>query len=326
MKYKNVVQSSRALYEEALLSRHNLADILLAFPDTEPVRTKLDDYEVIEVGDLTLIRIEMDNGVTDLEESERLHSLTAKQSFAVYKQLFQIREKYQLKNLVRIWNYIPYIVDHVDEPIPLQDRERYRQFNAGRMLAWDLFGVKSGGENIYPAATGIGTHNDSIVIEALFSPHPVIYLDNDLQDPAYNYPSHYGSVRPAFSRATLHLPPDQQQIFISGTGSILRSKTVNVGNIGAQARQVLDNINYLISDANMSRYKDKLADLGAQYSYNLHDITHLRVYMRHHSYINTVKEVVDSCLEPTQRVTYERSDFCRTDLALEMEAVIFKKR
>ncbi len=319
--------SPQTIYEEALLSRHNLADILLAQPEAEPVRTTLDGFEVSEVGELTLLRIEADQSLAGnilRDEAPSLKSIVAKQTYTAYKSLFELREKYNLGNVVRIWNYIPNIVTHVDEDVVKHDKERYRQFNAGRMLAWDQYGIKEEGGNIFPAATGIGTHLAPIVIEVLFSPFPSIYIDNPIQDPAYNYPKDYGSVSPAFSRATIHLPPDKLQIFISGTGSILNAKTVHVGQVARQARQVMENIKYLISHENLKRYRE-LIPTNAHHllDCHMHDLTHLRVYLRHHAYVDSVKSIVDQYLSPEQRVTYERSDFCRTDLSLEMEAVLF---
>jgi len=80
------------------------------------------------------------------------------------------------------------------------------------------------------------------VVYFLASPARARALENPRQISAYRYPRDYGPDSPTFSRAAIAAATVGQQLFISGTASILGHESVHIGDAGAQARESAANI------------------------------------------------------------------------------------
>lgn len=231
-----------------------------------------------------------------------------------YTQLFNLINKRGLGTIARIWNYVPRILDDADSGLPQQDRERYRQFNAGRRDAWESFGPKQrDGSMFLPAATGIGSHNGPLVVECLITSDPVTYIENPRQIPAYNYPPKYGTKPPVFARGSLVKSQDQTELYISGTASIVGSSTRHRGNAIAQVKETFKNISTLIGDENLSNYNEK--------GFELSDIVGLRVYIKDRTQYLLIREEVEKIIGTDTPIVYVNDDICRPDLLLEIEGV-----
>lgn len=135
----------------------------------------------------------------------------------------------------RIWNFIPGINDRAGE------LDTYKLFCLGRGEAFD-----NATTNRLPAASAVGTPGNHLVIVALAGSTPVTDVENPLQIPAFRYPERYGPRSPSFARATR---VGTDRLFISGTAAIRQSESLHDGDVAAQLRLAVDNINIVIRSA-----------------------------------------------------------------------------
>ena len=100
-----------------------------------------------------------------------------------------------------------------------------------------------------PAATGIGhAHRTGHVqLVALCAAAPAIALENPRQMPAWRYPRDYGPVSPGFSRGALL--GEGARLLASGTASIVGHRSLHEGDVRAQTREALANLDALLDEA-----------------------------------------------------------------------------
>lgn len=229
-----------------------------------------------------------------------------------------------LEQMVRTWIYVNQITDGPP------GRQRYQELNRART---DFYrGVSFGGrlrgagtpEAVYPASTGIGTQGDRIAMAcvALDSRREDVFivpLENPDQNRACAYESRYSPQSPKFARAVAVVQGDVVSTLVSGTASILGSKTVHPGRIDRQTEQTLANIETLIAKRNFARHG--LPGAGA----TLEDVAKLRVYVKRTEDYEHCREIVERHL-PRVPAIYLHADICRPDLLVEIEAVAFSAR
>lgn len=131
-------------------------------------------------------------------------------------------------------------------------------------------------ETIYPASTGIGTQGDGITMScmALDSQRTDVFLmplENPQQTAACDYQAQYSPQSPKFSRAMAVVQGHFVTTLVSGTASIVNSRTCHPGDIVRQTEQTIENIERLIAPENFARHG--LPGAGA----TLKDIAKLRV-------------------------------------------------
>lgn len=221
-----------------------------------------------------------------------------------YSQLFRLLEGEGFPHLLRIWNYLP-AINAVDCGL-----ERYRQFNIGRQDAF-LAHARPHAEGA-PAACALGTQDGELTIYFLAGRQPVVPIENPRQVSAYHYPSRYGPRAPTFSRAALARLPGQEVLFVSGTASIVGHQTLHVGDVAAQTREALTNIEVVVEQANR---------VAAQH-FGLDDLI-CKVYVRHPADYATVRSVMETILRPRVPPVFVQADICRDDLLVEIEATAF---
>ncbi|MBI5799879.1 MAG: dioxygenase [Verrucomicrobia bacterium] len=223
--------------------------------------------------------------------------------------------------VVRTWIYLNQITAGED------GLQRYQEFNRART---DVFqGVRFGNkaraawapETIYPASTGIGTRGAAITMScmALDTRRPDVFLmplENPQQTPAYDYQANYSPLSPKFSRAMAVVQGHFVATLVSGTASIVDSKTCHPGDVVRQTEQTIENIERLIAPENFARHG--MAGTGAA----LGDIAKLRVYVKHAEDYEKCREVCERRL-PGAPAIYLHADVCRPDLLVEIEAVAF---
>lgn len=221
-----------------------------------------------------------------------------------YQEIFQVLESTQHRHLVRIWNYLPQINAQAD------GEERYRHFNAARQMAFRKCGRATMGT--VPAASALGTPAGSpLSIYFLAARSAPRMIENPRQTSAYHYPPKFGRHSPVFSRACVWGDPGRGKLFISGTASIVGHESIHCGNVEAQTRETLVNINALVDEANRI--------VGAQ-RYSTHELM-LKVYVRNASDLPAVKGAVAEVLGTVPVMVFLQADVCREDLLVEIEAV-----
>ena len=75
-------------------------------------------------------------------------------------------------------------------------------------------------------------------------------IENPRQTSAYHYPPKFGKHSPIFSRACSGAARQRPSLFISGTASIVGHETIHPGDVRAQTRETMANINALLDEAN----------------------------------------------------------------------------
>ena len=221
-----------------------------------------------------------------------------------YGRLFALVGALGYPNLVRTWNYFSEI--NTDE----RGLERYRRFNAGRQDAFLAAGrsVTAG----VPAACALGVGGQPLTIAFLAARCPVLAIENPRQVSAYRYPAEYGPRSPTFSRATLLRLPGQEVLFLSGTASIGGHRTLHPGDVAAQTRETLANLQAVLDAA--SRVTE-----GPAFAL---DSLYLKVYLRDPADLEAVRAVLTQELGPGHSAVYLQADICRADLLVEIEATV----
>lgn len=223
--------------------------------------------------------------------------------------------------VVRTWLYVNQITVGDD------GRQRYQELNRART---DFFrGLRLCAKNraewapetIYPASTGIGTGGTHITMScmALDSKRPDVFLmplENPQQTSACDYQPKYSPQSPKFSRGMAVVQGTFVVTLVSGTASIVNSKSVHPGNIIRQTEQTIENIERLIAPENFARHG--LTGSGA----TLRDIAKLRVYVKNPKDYEKCRKVCERRL-PRVPAIYLHADVCRPDLLVEIEAVAF---
>src|SRR5580658_1943199 len=164
-------------------------------------------------------------------------------TMAAYARIFEVLERSEHQHLIRVWNYLPEINREADGD------ERYRRFNSARQAAFRGSGRPT--EVSVPAACALGSLAGSpISIYFLASRKPPTMIENPRQTSAYRYPPKFGVHSPSFSRACVLRESRGTNLFVSGTASIVGYETMHRGDVDAQTRETIANIEALVGEAN----------------------------------------------------------------------------
>lgn len=223
-----------------------------------------------------------------------------------YAGIFALLGRTGFIHALRFWNYFPRINEQEG------GIERYRLFNVGRAAAFESAGRYR--EGAIPAACALGTGSGgALTVYFVAAREPGIAVENPRQVSAYRYPAEYGPRSPTFSRAVLHGTGEAAILFVSGTASIVGHRTLHAGDVVAQARETLANLEAVFAEA------ERLVRPGAfprrEASY--------KVYVRRPADLRAIQGEVAAALGPEADVTYLRADICRSDLLVEIEAIAF---
>jgi enamine deaminase RidA (YjgF/YER057c/UK114 family) len=179
-------------------------------------------------------------------------------------------------------------------------------------------------QDIYPASTGIGQDGTGIVMNctAMDTQRGDVYLqpiENPNQTPVYHYESVYSPQSPKFSRAMALVADGAATVWVSGTASIVNSKTVYTDDPRGQTEQTIENIHALISADNLARHG--IAGSGARLS----DVAGLRVYVKHRKHYPVCRAVCEKHFGQVP-ILYTNAGVCRSDLLVEMEGIAYVRR
>lgn len=219
----------------------------------------------------------------------------------IYRQISQLQQELSFPKMIRVWNYLPWINRH-DEGL-----ERYQSFCVGRHQAID---TSSGYESHLPAATAIGTHDDSLLIYFLAAREDGIQIENPRQVSAFAYPSQYAPKSPTFSRAVVKQWGEYKHLYISGTASILGHETRHINLPVQQLDECLNNIDILIAEA------DRETGLGID---NVADLTGIKLYLRNKDYLEEIITHLKKRAGESVKLIVLHADICRDNLLLEIE-------
>jgi len=219
-----------------------------------------------------------------------------------FTSIFDFLQRSEYPNLIRVWNYFPWI-NSVEDGL-----ERYRSFSVGRHEAF-VRGHKNVEDS--PAACALGSYGGPLVIYFIAARSAGLQIENPRQISAYSYPKQYGPRSPTFSRATMAFRDNPRVLFVSGTASIIGHETVHHDSVSMQTRETLANIRAVIEQAVLKGFPavDFAKDLA------------LKVYVRHERDIPVVMDIVREEYGHMSELVVLQADICRTDLLVEIEAV-----
>jgi chorismate lyase / 3-hydroxybenzoate synthase len=218
---------------------------------------------------------------------------------AVYTEICHFQRASGYPYLLRLWNFI----DHINEGSG--DLERYRQFCIGRGR-----GLTDMPAERYPAASAVGRQHTTHQVQTVWlaAKQPGAPLENPRQMSAYRYPRAYGPTSPSFSRATLNA---DGTLIVSGTASIVGHVSRHPGEPLAQLDETMKNLAALTHHA--AGQNTRLHEAG---------LSHLfRVYVRHAEHAEPIAEHLQRAM-PGSQVIFLAADICRSELLLEIEALI----
>ena len=221
---------------------------------------------------------------------------------AGYRSIFELLESLGYDAVLRFWNYFP-AINRVS-----QDMERYRQFNIGRQDAFLSRGRPVIGN--LPAACALGSAAGGLHVAFLAARAEIICIENPRQVSAYHYPSQYGPRSPTFSRACLVNLGGRDMLFISGTASIVGHRTLHDGDVAAQTRESLYNIQAVAAEANR---------LAPTANFRLDNLAYT-IYVRHAEDLGKVRNEVTQFIAAPLSAVFLQADVCRADLLVEIEA------
>jgi chorismate lyase/3-hydroxybenzoate synthase len=223
---------------------------------------------------------------------------------AAYSEILTATATSNYLHAVRAWNYFPEINRGAG------DLELYRQFSVGRADAFKKADMSI--PNV-PAATTIGTRTDQLLqIVVLFSKTSATNIENERQISAYHYPREYGPVGPSFSRASLINHAAVNQLFVSGTASIVGSESQHTGDFDKQLQETITNLQALASKSGWHR------DSHSRTTAPL-----LTVYLRNAADVTAIESALREMFGPDTRVLCLHGDICRSELLIEIEGIFW---
>ena len=228
-----------------------------------------------------------------LELDEREHGGPAGTARVAYARLGDFIRGRDEQHVLRLWNYQGAINGGEG------DTERYKLFCDGRAEGCgDWFAAG------YPAATAIGHHGDSHLLQVylLASTQAGTAVENPRQVSAWRYPRQYGRTAPGFARA-MRLPA-QDALAISGTAAVVGHASTHEGDTAAQLDEILVNLEALLASAGMPAGFDTHAPLKA-YVRHAADTPHVRDWLRQRL--------------PGVPVLLLHGDVCRSELLVELD-------
>jgi len=221
---------------------------------------------------------------------------------SAYRQIFALLDTLCYPYLFRFWNYIADINSHSF------GLERYRQFNLGRQDAFLAHGRNVVGNA--PAACALGSAQGPLSIAFLAGRVVPLSIENPRQISACQYPQQYGPRSPTFSRASLVRLRQDEVLFVSGTASIVGHATLHPGDVVAQTRETMANIEAVLAEANR---------LASQPGFDLASL-YYKISVRHPADLAQIRTEFERIVGTTPNAVYLQADVCRQELLLEIEA------
>ena len=152
-----------------------------------------------------------------------------------------------------------------------------------------------------------------LTIHFLAAKQPGAHVENPRQVSAYEYPRVYGRCSPSFARATLQPSFAGAQLLIAGTASIVGHASEHVGAPRQQTLEILHNLNVLLARTEQLHGIDRGQWLGRAL---------FKVYIRHPEHAVTIRDMLTALLPSHAQVLYLQGEMCRSELLVEIEAVL----
>ncbi len=228
-------------------------------------------------------------------------------TFDAYRLLQETLKTSAHPNPVRLWNFLPGIHQ------PMDERDRYMVFNAGRYKAYcEWWGSRQALPQRIPTASGVGHGGTDLIVHCLAMSHPGIPVENPRQIPAIGYSRRFGPLPPCFARATRV----EKILLVGGTASINGEQSMHAGDLAAQTRETLDNLSSLVrAAANSSREAED--DAGRM----IHSFDSVRVFHPNLADRSWIAAAMREAFVAATTIELVQADLCRAELLIEIEGV-----
>ena len=258
---------------------------------------------------------------------------SAAASGGVYRQTTETLEQMQsalheagsgFEHVLRTWFYLGGITQ-IDG-----GSQRYKELNRARTdfyrgIQFHCSAAQPGiPQGVYPASTGIGMRGAGLVagclaLQTARADALLLPLENPQQTPAYAYHPRHSPQSPKFSRGVALVLGDYITTWVSGTASVVHSRSCHPDDIRRQTEQTIENVEKLISADNFVFHGIKHP--GARLS----DLAKVRVYLKRPQDFAACKAICDERFGHVPAI-YAVADVCRPELLVEIEGVAFSKR
>jgi chorismate lyase/3-hydroxybenzoate synthase len=208
---------------------------------------------------------------------------------------------------VRIWNYVPDLLDDGGEGL-----NRYMRFNAGRHRAFaDALGSVDAFDRALPAASAVGIGGNELVIHALACRQPGAAVHNPRQQAPHRYSTRFGPLPPCFARGTLLSEPNiGTALLVGGTASVRGEDSVHLGDLHSQLDETIENLTALASAA-FSLGQPEALDCYRE----------LRVYHVRGADEPAIRSNLLSRFANVRAIEFVVADLCRPELLVEIEGM-----
>lgn len=220
-----------------------------------------------------------------------------------YEHVLQTARDAGYPHILRVWHYFPRI--HAVE----NGIERYQAFCIGRHAA---LSAAQDFECTLPAATAIGSHGSGLLLYFIAAATPGVQVENPRQVSAFRYPRQYGPESPSFSRAVLKRWPQGEELYISGTASVVGHASRHRHDLDAQMAEIVRNLGAVVEHARSAS--------GRLIAFP-ETLSAVKVYVRNPKDYPHIAAALAEEIGPEVPALYLHGDICRTDLLLEVEAV-----
>ncbi|MPY89005.1 MAG: pteridine-dependent deoxygenase [Luteitalea sp.] len=215
------------------------------------------------------------------------------------------------RHAVRFWSYVP------DIHAPMGDGlDRYMVFNAGRYRAFtSWYGTPRAFDHTLATASAVGVEGETLTVHCLATDEPGTPIENPRQIPSYHYSTRYGPRPPCFARATRPARPmgGRQLLLVGGTASIIGEASQHAGDIAAQTRETLANLEALLSAAGGANERSNRQPPPR--------FTDLRAYVVGPDDAAEVLKQINRALPGVEHIEIARGEICRRELLVEIEGV-----
>lgn len=235
---------------------------------------------------------------------------------AAYGQVFRRLAGFEARHPVRMWNFVPRILDPLGE-----QPHRYMHFNFGRYAAFsDAFGSGDAFRRAIPTASGVGHDSPDLKIVSLSATSPGCAIENPRQIASYCYSHRWGLLPPCFARATrIAGVDDEPLLLVGGTASVCGEDSVHLEDLEAQAQETFLNLAVLVQAAEErppgpQPTREAVDALLRRYH-------RLRVYYVHAHHRDAVHDLVRQRFPAETEAELLRADLCRPELLIEIEGL-----
>ncbi|NEO97451.1 MAG: hypothetical protein F6K58_01795 [Symploca sp. SIO2E9] len=257
-----------------------------------------------------------------VETEDRLAGVLVKEAqfplekitYQVYLDFLELTKDW---NLFRVWHYVPFINDETSA------LENYKSFCKARSLAFEAFYGEDFNIEL-PAASAVGINDNNLVMYFIAGKEKGTHLENPEQVSAFHYPKQYGPRSPSFARGTVINQDGKQVGYLSGTASIKSHQSVMLMDVADQLYTTVDNMSLVFEGMGLVFERQSYGNImpdPAKYNRTF------KVYIRHAEDANRVRELFPQAILATEEdhIIYLHSDICRSELDIEIEAIIEEK-